>query len=271
MLVDGQGNFGSIDGDTSGGHALYRDSVDSSSAEEMLKEDIDKETVDWIPRTMTSSLQLEPTGACRLVIPNLLVNGSAGIAVGMATNIPPHNLDRESSNGRDFDDRGSRGRLSPDLVEVDARSRLPYRRLYSRYRAVSMHGLRLTVRGTIQVRAQGGRSRDMPKRSPVGFWCRRSPIQVNKAKLHRAHGRSRQATRRLEGISDIRDESDRDGIRIVIEHSNAARCAEVILNQPLQAHSACRPRSVSILLAIVDNQPQHAESQADPQALPGSP
>ena len=242
-LVDGQGNFGSIDGDSPAA-MRYTEIRLTRLSEEMLKEDIDKETVDWIPNYDESEMEPQVLPAR---IPTLLVNGSAGIAVGMATNIPPHNLtevidavilmieDPEVSFAR--------------LVEVLPGPDFPTAGFIHGIRGI--HEAYVSGRGTIQVRARAT-IEDMPK-DRQRILVSEIPYQVNKAKLiERMADLVRD--KKLEGISDIRDESDRDGIRIVIELKRG-EVAEVILNS-LYKHTQLQTTFGINMLAIVDNQPQ---------------
>ena len=244
-LVDGQGNFGSIDGDSPAA-MRYTEIRLTRLSEEMLKEDIDKETVDWIPNYDESELepQVLPTR-----IPTLLVNGSAGIAVGMATNIPPHNLSEViDAVILMIDDPAA---TFAQLVEVLPGPDFPT--------AGFIHGLRgiheayVSGRGTVQVRARAT-IEDMPKaKDRQRILVSEIPYQVNKAKLIERMA-DLVKDKKLEGISDIRDESDRDGIRIVIELKRG-EVGEVILNS-LYKHTQLQTSFGINMLAIVDNQPQ---------------
>ena len=242
-LVDGQGNFGSIDGDSPAA-MRYTEIRLTRLSEEMLKEDIDKETVDWLPNYDESELEPQVLPAR---VPNLLVNGSAGIAVGMATNIPPHNL-TEVINAvilmiEDPDVPFSR------LIEVLPGPDFPTAGFIHGIRGI--HEAYVSGRGTIQVRARAT-IEDMPK-DRQRILVSEIPYQVNKAKLiERMADLVRD--KKVEGISDIRDESDREGIRIVIELKRG-EVAEVILNSLYKLTQLQTSFGIN-MLAIVDNQPQ---------------
>ncbi len=242
-LVDGQGNFGSIDGDSPAA-MRYTEIRLTRLSEEMLKEDIDKDTVDWIPNYDESEMEPQVLPAR---IPNLLVNGSAGIAVGMATNIPPHNLTEvidavilmienpEVSFAR--------------LVEVLPGPDFPTAGFIHGIRGI--HEAYVSGRGTIYVRARAT-IEEMPK-DRQRILVSEIPYQVNKARLiERMADLVRD--KKLEGISDIRDESDRDGIRIVIELKRG-EVGEVILNSLYKLTQLQTSFGIN-MLAIVDNQPQ---------------
>lgn len=243
-LVDGQGNFGSIDGDSPAA-MRYTEVRLTRLAEEMLKEDIDKETVDWVVN-YDGSLE-EPT-VLPSRTPNLLINGSGGIAVGMATNIPPHNLG-------EVIDALNLLIANPD-TEVDELMRaIPGPDFPT---AGFIHGMSgidsayRTGRGAIQMRARAAietRARG-DKQSII---ISELPYQVNKKRLVE---RIAQLVRdkKVEGVSDLRDESDRDGMRIVIEVKRGV-VPEILLNQ-LYKMTAMQSTFGIILLAIVDNQPQ---------------
>jgi DNA gyrase subunit A len=243
-LVDGQGNFGSIDGDNAAA-MRYTEVRLTRLAEAMLEGDIDKETVEWVPNY--DGQELEPS-VLPAKVPNLLVNGSGGIAVGMATNIPPHNL------GEVID--------ALDLL-IDDRA-TPVERLM---RAIPgpdfptagfIHGLEgirqayTTGRGIIQMRARASieTQRRGEKQAIV---VTEIPYQVNKARLIEKIAELVRE-KKIEGISDLRDESDRDGIRIVIEVKRG-EVPEVLLNQ-LYKLTQMQATFGIILLAIVDNQPK---------------
>jgi DNA gyrase subunit A len=242
-LVDGQGNFGSIDGDTAAA-MRYTEVRLTKLAEEMLKEDIGKQTVDWIDN-YDGSLQ-EPT-VLPARVPNLLVNGSTGIAVGMATNIPPHNLDEVISGLIQLID-------NPDATIEELMGSIPGPDFPTAGFIHGLEGIRTaytTGRGTIQVRARAGvESRRGDRQSIV---VTELPFQVNKAKLlERIAGLVRE--KKVEGITDLRDESDREGIRMVID-VRKGEIPEIILNQ-LYKMTPMQSTFGIILLAIVDNQPQ---------------
>ncbi len=242
-LVDGQGNFGSIDGDNAAA-MRYTEVRLTRLAEELLREDIDKETVDWIPNYDNS--EMEPT-VLPARIPNLLVNGSAGIAVGMATNIPPHNL-------VEVIDACIMKIDNPDvtlgeLVQVVPGPDFPTAGFI--YGVGGIHQAYATGRGSIKIRARAefediGRDRQ-------AIIVNEIPYQVNKAKLlERIAELVRE--KKIEGISDLRDESDRRGIRVVIELKRG-EVPEVILNTLYKMTQLQTSFGIN-MLAIVDNQPQ---------------
>jgi len=243
-LVDGQGNFGSIDGDNPAA-MRYTEVRLTRLAEEMLKDDIDKETVDWQPNYDGS--EREPM-VLPAKVPNLLINGGSGIAVGMATNIPPHNLGEVCDALQLLIDKPGAG--IPELKRAIPGPDFPT--------AGFIHGLEgirqayLTGRGIIQVRARAAveTQRRGEKQSIV---ITEIPYQVNKARLIEKIAELVRE-KRLEGISDLRDESDREGIRVVLEVKRG-EVPEVILNQ-LYKLTPMQTTFGIILLAIVDNQPK---------------
>ena len=244
MLVDGQGNFGSIDGDSPAA-MRYTEVRLTKLAEEMLKEDIDKETVDW-GENYDGSMKEPKVLPAR--VPSLLVNGSGGIAVGMATNIPPHNLS-ETIDALLMKIDNSEATLD-DLMTVIPGPDFPT--------AGYIHGLKgirlayETGRGTIQVRAKAGIEKDA-RGDRQKIIISELPYQVNKARLlERIAGLVRD--KKIEGIRDLRDESDRDGIRVVIDIKRG-EVPEIILNQ-LYKMTPMQTTFGIILLAIVDNQPK---------------
>jgi DNA gyrase subunit A len=242
LLVDGQGNFGSLDGDTPAA-MRYTEVRLTRLAEEMIREDIDKETVDWAPNYDGS--EREPL-VLPSRVPNLLVNGSSGIAVGMATNIPPHNL----------------GEVVDALLLLIANPEVSLEELMRALpgpdfpTAAFIHGLAgirsayATGRGTIQVRARAEIEEHGEHQAIV---VTEIPYMVNKGRLLERMGELVRE-RRIEGISDLRDESDREGIRIVFELKRG-EMAEVILNQ-LYKMTQMQTGFGIILLAIVDNRPR---------------
>ena len=243
LLVDGQGNFGSIDGDNPAA-MRYTEVRLTRLAEEMLCDDIDKETVDWQPNYDGS--EIEPM-VLPARFPNLLVNGSSGIAVGMATNIPPHNLAEviEALLLLIEDPEVTIGQLMQVMPGPDFPT------------AATIHGRSgiqeayLTGRGSIQVRARAD-IEDLGKDRQV-IIVREIPYQVNKARLiERIAELIRE--KKIEGISDLRDESDRRGIRMVIELKRG-EIAEVLLNA-LYKQTQLQVTFGINTLAIVDNQPQ---------------
>ena len=242
MLVDGHGNFGSVDGDPPAAYR-YTEARLSKISNEMLR-DIEKDTVDWDPNFDES--RKEPRVLpCRF--PNLLVNGSSGIAVGMATNIPPHNL-REVIGACIcvLDD--------PDATLGDLMEHVKGPDFPTKGIIMGRSGIRAayaTGRGRLIVRARhefeefnNGRTRII---------ITELPYQVNKRMLIKAIA-DQVEDKRLEGISDIRDESDRSGMRMVIELKRDAN-AQVVLNR-LFAQTQLQTTFAINMLALVENQRQ---------------
>ncbi|MGH9317279.1 MAG: DNA gyrase subunit A [Thermoanaerobaculia bacterium] len=243
-LVDGQGNFGSVDGDNPAA-MRYTEVRLTRLAAEMIGDDIDKETVDWTP-TYDGSL-VEPM-VLPAKFPNLLVNGSAGIAVGMATNIPPHNLSEVVDATIELIRR-------PDATLGQLMKKLPGPDFPTAGFIHGGDGIReayKTGRGIVQVRAKAmiEKTARGDKESIV---VTEIPYQVNKAKLIERIAELVN-DKKIEGISDLRDESDRDGIRMVVELKRGEN-AQVILNQ-LYALTPMQSTFGIIFLAIVDNQPR---------------
>ena len=242
LLVDGHGNFGSVDGDPPAAYR-YTEARLSKISNEMLR-DIDKDTVDWDPNFDES--RKEPR-VLPSRFPNLLVNGSSGIAVGMATNIPPHNL-TEVINACVcvLDDPEC---TLPDLMEHITGPDFPTGGII-----MGRSGIRAayaTGRGRIVVRAKtefeefgAGRTRII---------VTELPYQVNKRQLIKTIA-EQVKDKRLDGISDLRDETDRNGMRIVIELKKDAN-PQVVLNN-LFHQTALQSNFSVIMLALVDNQKQ---------------
>ena len=242
-LVDGQGNFGSIDGDNAAA-MRYTEVRLTRLAEELLREDIDKETVEWVENY--DATESEPA-VLPARIPNLLVNGSAGIAVGMATNIPPHNLS-EVIDGVIAMIENPAITLR-ELIDVIPGPDFPTAGFIHGMRGI--HEAYTTGRGTIHVRARA--EVEEWKNDRERIIVHELPYQVNKARLiERMAEMVRE--KRIEGISDIRDESDRQGIRIVIELKRG-EIGEVILNT-LYKMTQLQTSFGMNMLAIVDNRPQ---------------
>ena len=241
-LIDGHGNFGSVDGDPPAAYR-YTEARLSKLSNEMLR-DIDKDTVDWDPNFDES--RKEPR-VLPSRFPNLLVNGSSGIAVGMTTNIPPHNL-TEVINGClcVLDDPEA---TLDDIMEHIKGPDFPTRGII-----LGRSGIRAayaTGRGHIQIRARAefeefgqGRTRII---------VTELPYQVNKSVLVKNIA-EQVHDKRLEGISGLRDETDRDGMRIVIELKKDAN-PQVVLNR-LFAQTAMQSTFAIVMLALVDNQKQ---------------
>ena len=242
MLVDGHGNFGSVDGDPPAAYR-YTEARLSKISNEMLR-DIEKDTVDWDPNFDES--RKEPRVLpCRF--PNLLVNGSSGIAVGMATNIPPHNL-REVIGACICVLDNPDATLSGLMEHVEGPD-FPTKGI-----SMGRSGIRAayaTGRGRLMVRARhefeefnNGRTRII---------ITELPYQVNKRMLIKAIA-DQVEDKRLEGISDIRDESDRNGMRMVIELKRDAN-PQVVLNR-LFAQTQLQTTFAINMLALVENQRQ---------------
>jgi len=241
MLVDGQGNFGSIDGDSAAA-MRYTEARLTKVSEELLT-DIEKETVDFVPNFDES---LKEPDVLPARVPNLLVNGSSGIAVGMATNMPPHNL-REvcEATCRIIDEPGI---STEELMRIMPGPDFPTGGVI-----MGTDGVRdayLTGRGKCVVR--GIAEIEEEGRTPQ-IIITEIPFQVNKARLIE-HIANLVRDKRIEGISDIRDESDRDGMRVVIDLKKGV-APQVILNF-LYKHTALESSFGIINLAIVDRQPR---------------
>jgi DNA gyrase subunit A len=246
-LVDGQGNFGSIDGDPPAA-MRYTEARPEPIAEAMMT-DLDKETVDFVPNYDESTE--EPT-VLPTTFPNLLVNGSAGIAVGMATNVPPHNL-REVIDGviATIEQRGQ----SRDTRLKSVLKAVPGPDFPSGGFIVGRQGIfqaYMTGRGaiTLRARAKVEESRKGDKQSIV---ITEIPYQINKARLiEKIAELAREKT--IEGISDLRDESDREGMRIVIE-LRRGEVPDVVLNN-LYKHTPLQTTFGIIMLAIAGGRPK---------------
>ena len=249
MLVEGQGNFGSIDGDAAA--AMRYTEVRLNPISEELLQDLDKDTVKFTPN-FDESLQ-EPS-VLPAKIPNLLINGSSGIAVGMATNMPPHNakeicdaVSRYLDNAQITVDELMQVLPGPDfptggIIMGNEGIRNAYNTGYGR----------VVIRGVAEIEERGSKG--------DRILITEIPYQVNKARLIE-HIATLVKEKRIEGISDIRDESDKDGMRVVIELKRDTNSA-VILNT-LYKHTALESTFGIINLAIVDNQPRYL-------SLPGS-
>ena len=261
--VDGQGNFGSVDGDPPAA-MRYTEARLKSLADEMMT-DLDKETVDFTPNYDETT---EEPSVLPAPFPNLLVNGSAGIAVGMATNVPPHNLTEvvdaciwliENTHLRATDAVSEDGQTGPALTRQDKLRHLirlvPAPDFPTGGYIVGRHGAvqaYMTGRGSILMRAKSDIETNK-KGDRQSIVVTEIPYQVNKAKLiERIAELVREKT--IEGISDLRDESDRDGMRIVIELKRG-ELAEVILNN-LYKHTQLQLSFGIIMLAIVGGRPK---------------
>ena len=240
-LVDGHGNFGSVDGD--GAAAMrYTEAKMQKITSEMLR-DISKETVDFIPNF--DGEESEPA-VLPSRFPNLLVNGSAGIAVGMATNIPPHNL-TEIINGLNILIDNPEATITDLMTEIKGPD-FPTQGII-----VGKSGIRRafeTGRGKVLIRAKADIEEVNGRHKII---VTEIPYQVNKAKLIE-HIADLVKDKKINGISDLRDESDRDGMRIVIELKRDA-IPNVILNQ-LYKHTKMQDTFGIIMLALVDGEPQ---------------
>ena len=241
-LVDGQGNFGSVDGDAAAA-MRYTEIRMSRMAEELLA-DIDKETVQFqanYDETLTEPVVLPAR------VPNLIVNGTSGIAVGMATNIPPHNLSEIVNVALLLIDR-------PDASIAELMELAPGPDFPTGAFIYGREGIRQaykTGRGIIQLRARA--SIEKVEKDRDAIIIHEIPYQVNKAKLVEKIAQLVHA-KRLEGISDLRDESDRRGMRVVIELKRGEQ-PQIVLNNlykltPMQSSFGI------ILLALVDGQPR---------------
>lgn len=241
-LVDGQGNFGSIDGDSPAA-MRYTEARMARIAETMLR-DLDKNTVHFV-RNFDESLQ-EPT-VLPSYLPNLLVNGASGIAVGMATNIPPHNLN-EVVDGLVYQIDKPNCKTE-DLIKFVKAPDFPTGGIIYGYEGV--REAYLTGRGRIVVRAKA--NIEVQKNDRENIIITEIPYQVNKANLiEKIADLVREG--KINDISNIRDESDRDGLRIVIELKKTGQPA-VILNQ-LFKHTQMQVTFGVIMLALVNGQPK---------------
>ena len=258
LLVDGQGNFGSVDGDPPAAYR-YTEARLEALAEAMMT-DLDKDTVDHTLNfdETTTEPRVLPTP-----FPNLLVNGSSGIAVGMATNVPPHNLREVIEGVVWYIDNTMLNRLSgSDAAPLSREQKL--RGLIERIPGpdfptggmivgrTGIHEAYLSGRGSIQVRAKA-EIEVMKKGDRNQIVITEIPYQVNKKNLlERIADLVRDKT--IEGISDLRDESDRDGMRVVVELKRG-EIAEVILNN-LYKHTQLQQTFGIIMLAIVGGRPR---------------
>jgi len=244
VLVDGQGNFGSVDGDNAAA-MRYTEVRLARLAEEMLGDDLDKDTVEWSPNYDGS---MKEPNVLPTRFPNLLINGSSGIAVGMATNIPPHNL------GEVVDACIALAR-SPELTIADLMKHVPGPDFPTAGIIRGTAGIRAayeTGHGSVQMQARA-RIEHVGKTEKAAVVITELPYQVNKARLVERIAELVQS-KDIEGISDLRDESDRDGIRVVVELKRDA-VPQVVLNK-LFKHTTMQSSFNITFLAIVDNQPR---------------
>jgi DNA gyrase subunit A len=240
-LVDGQGNFGSVDGDVAAS-MRYTEARLEHITDWMLL-DIEKNTVDFMPN-FDGSLE-EPT-VLPSCLPNLLVNGSSGIAVGMATNIPPHNLKEIADAVAFLID-------SPDCEPKDLLKKVKGPDFPTGGIITGTEGIRsayTTGRGHIKINAKAVIEEKSGKEAII---IKELPYMVNKANLIESIAELVQ-NKKIEGISDLRDESDKDGMRVVIELKRGIN-ANVLLNQ-LYKHTQMRETFGVIMLALVDGRPR---------------
>jgi DNA gyrase subunit A len=241
-LVDGQGNFGSVDGDPAAAYR-YTEARLTRLAEELLA-DIDKETVDFTPNFDDTTVEpsVLPTR-----VPNLLINGSAGIAVGMATNIPPHNLNEVVDGIVMMIDNPEV--TIPELMGSIKGPDFPTAGFIHGYEGIRQ--AYTTGRGIIQMRARAVIEEGKADRESI--IVTELPYQVNKARLLERIAELVQ-DKKITGISEVRDESDREGMRIAIDLKKG-EIASLILNQ-LYKHTAMQSTFGVIMLALVNGQPR---------------
>ncbi len=241
-LVDGQGNFGSVDGDSAAAYR-YTEARLSKLAMEMLR-DIDEDTVDFVPNFDESTI--EPT-VLPSRFPNLLVNGSSGIAVGMATNIPPHNLTETIDAAVAMID-------NPEISVGELMQHMPGPDFPTGGIILGSRGIRdayTSGRGLVRVRAKAHTEPIKGNRNAI--IVTELPYQVNKASLIEKIAELVRE-RKIQEISDLRDESDRSGMRVVVELKRDA-IAKVVLNK-LYKHTAMQSTFGIINLALVDGVPR---------------
>jgi len=243
LLIDGQGNFGSVDGDPAAAYR-YTECRLARIAEAML-EDIEKETVDFTPNFDESTEEplVLPTR-----VPNLLINGSDGIAVGMATKIPPHNL-TEIIDSTILLINKPTASLEEVLSLVPGPDFPTGAYLYGKSGIKSAYE---TGRGQFTMRAKAAIER--PTKEKQQIVITEIPFQVNKSKVIERIAQLVQ-DKKIDGISDVRDESDRDGMRIVVELKRGEQVPEVVLNN-LYKHTQLQENFGMIMLAIVNGQPR---------------
>jgi DNA gyrase subunit A len=241
-LVDGQGNYGSVDGDAAAA-MRYTEARLTPLAEAMLA-DIDKDTVDFAPN-FDETLR-EPT-VLPALLPNLIVNGADGIAVGMATKIPPHNLAEVARVVTALIDK-------PDMTPAKVAAQLPGPDFPTGGLIIGRAGVEeayRTGRGRVVVRARASVEEGRADRERIII--NEIPYQVNKARLLEQIA-TLVKERKVDGISDLRDESDQEGMRVVLELRRGAN-PKVILNQ-LYKHTQCQITFGVIAIALVDGQPR---------------
>lgn len=241
MLVDGHGNFGSVDGDSAAA-MRYTEAKMNKIASEMLR-DITKDTVDFVPNF--DGEEHEPV-VLPSRYPNLLVNGSSGIAVGMATNIPPHNLGEVIDGTIMLID-------NPEVTILELMSIIKGPDFPTGATIMGKSGIRAayeTGRGRVVVRAKAEIEEENNRHKII---VTEIPYQVNKAKLIENIA-DLVKDKKINGISDLRDESDREGMRIVVELKRDAN-PNVVLNM-LYKHTKMQDTFGVIMLALVNNEPQ---------------
>ena len=242
-LIDGQGNFGSIDGDSAAAMRYTEIRMEEITGE--LLRDLDKNTVQFIPNYDDS---LEEPSVLPASFPQLLVNGSSGIAVGMATNIPPHNL-------REVIDATVHVVDNPDCTVEDLIALMPGPDFPTRGIIQGRNGIQAaykTGKGIIRVRGRA-EIETMEKGDRERIIINELPYQVNKAKFVEKIAELVR-DKRLDGVSDLRDESDRDGIRVVVELKKGT-VGQVVLNS-LYKNTQLQDTFGVILLALVNQQPR---------------
>jgi DNA gyrase subunit A len=241
-LIDGQGNFGSVDGDPPA--AMRYTEARLARISDTLLEDIDKETVDFRPNYDDSEVEPEvlPTR-----VPNLLINGSSGIAVGMATNIPPHNL-KEIIDATIALINDPKTPLAKVIEMVPGPDFPTGGFILGRQGIIDYYS---KGRGSMKLRARAATEKLGKDREAI--IVTEIPFQVNKARLIEQIAAS-VADKRIEGISDVRDESDRDGMRIVVELKRGEQ-TEIVLNN-LYKHTQMQMNFGVIMLSIVNGQPR---------------
>ncbi len=241
-LVDGQGNFGSVDGDNAAAMRYTEVRMDAVSHE--LLNDIDKNTVDFVSNFDES---LEEPVVLPARLPNLLINGSSGIAVGMATNIPPHNLKEITA--------GIMATIENPNITVKELSKIVKGPDFPTGGLIlGRDGIRQafeTGRGRIVIRAKAAIETGKNKKDAIVIT--EIPYQVNKSNLIESMANLVE-NKKIEGIADIRDESDRDGMRVVVELKKDC-VPQIVLNQ-LYKHTQMQETFGVIMLALVDGQPR---------------
>lgn len=242
MLADGHGNFGSVDGDPAA--AMRYTEVRMSRISELMLQDIDKDTVDFVPNYDES---LKEPSVLPSKFPELLVNGTSGIAVGMATNIPPHNISEVIDGTLMLIDNPET--TVQELMSVIKGPDFPTGGLIMG--KAGIYDAYATGRGSIKMRAQV-HTETMSNGKPR-IVVTELPYQVNKARLIEKIA-DLVRDKQIEGITDLRDESDRNGMSIVIELRKDAN-ADVVLNQ-LYKHTQLQDSFGVIMLALVDGQPK---------------